>query len=84
MWAATRVSLTDPFEEPIHLPINSPEDDGGPNISDDGSTLYFISFRSGGLGKGDVWQVRVIPEPTTFLLATIALLGLLCWRREEW
>jgi peptidoglycan-associated lipoprotein len=28
-----------------------------PSISDDGSTLYFVSNRSGGYGKMDIWKV---------------------------
>jgi len=43
-------------------PVNSSSDaDLCPCISADGRTLYFSSFRLGGNGRSDIWQVQVIP-----------------------
>jgi hypothetical protein len=38
--------------------INSLSMDFGPSVSADGSTLYFVSLRS---GSGDLWQAPIIP-----------------------
>ena len=35
--------------------------DGMPNISADGSTIYFFSNRPGGEGGYDLWQAPIIP-----------------------
>jgi len=44
--------------EPFNLgaPLNSPFWDSQPAISPDGSTLYFVSNRPGGLGGYDIWK----------------------------
>nr|WP_121273008.1 OmpA family protein [Pedobacter schmidteae] len=44
--------------EPFNLgaPINSPYWESQPAISPDGSTLYFVSNRPGGLGGYDIWK----------------------------
>ncbi len=36
--------------------VNSDGFDGGPSISVDGLTIYFISDRAGGSGGGDIWS----------------------------
>ena len=41
--------------------INSSAHDLSPNISADGSTLYFCSDRPGGIGSADLWQAPIIP-----------------------
>ena len=41
--------------------INSSYWDLSPNISADGSTLYFCSDRPGGIGSADLWQAPIIP-----------------------
>ncbi len=49
---------------PVNLgpPVNSSSDaDLCPCISADGRMLYFSSFRPGGNGRSDIWQVSVIP-----------------------
>ncbi len=38
--------------------VNSPYDDGSPNISADGRSLYFDSLRPGGLGDWDIWLTQ--------------------------
>jgi hypothetical protein len=41
--------------------VNSPADDDIPCLSPDGSTLCFLSSRSGGYGDYDLWQVSITP-----------------------
>ncbi len=40
---------------PLPAPVNSPFDESGPCLSDDGLTLYFASNRPGGSGGSDLW-----------------------------
>ncbi len=46
------------FGEPENLgpTVNSPVFEGGPSISADGLTLFFMSSRPGGFGRGDLWM----------------------------
>jgi len=41
--------------------INSSDWEFSPNISGDGSTLYFASMPPGGTGNADLWQAPIIP-----------------------
>jgi len=65
IWMTTRATKHDDWNVPINLgpKINSTAYDGGPKISPDGSTLYFLSKRPGGSGGtfGDIWQAPIIP-----------------------
>ncbi|MHC4487732.1 MAG: LamG-like jellyroll fold domain-containing protein [Planctomycetota bacterium] len=64
IWASTRRTTDDDFGAPIRLPrqVNMPGYDNGiPNLSADGSTLYFLSSRHGGFGGWDLWQVPITP-----------------------
>jgi hypothetical protein len=63
IWMTMRKSITDPWQTPVNLGpiINSPSEEGGPVVSLDGTTLYWDSKRSGGLGSGDIWQASIIP-----------------------
>jgi hypothetical protein len=63
IWMTRRATTSDPWGEPINLgpTVNSSSNDQGPNISSDGSTLYFFSRRSGGYGDFDLWQVSIEP-----------------------
>jgi hypothetical protein len=64
LWMATREKTSEPFGEPVKLPphVNTePYSALFPNLSSDGSTLYFCSNRPGGFGGSDVWQVPIIP-----------------------
>jgi WD40-like Beta Propeller Repeat len=61
LWVATRSSAGDPFGAPVNLgpTVNTPGVEDRPAISGDGSTLYFMSDRQGGLGAIDIWQATI-------------------------
>ncbi|MHC4438656.1 MAG: LamG-like jellyroll fold domain-containing protein [Planctomycetota bacterium] len=64
IWASTRRTTDDDFGARFKLPhqVNMPGYDNGiPNLSADGSTLYFLSNRPGGFGGWDLWQVSIEP-----------------------
>ena len=63
IWMTTRATTEDDWGPPVRLesPINTSASDVNPNISADGSTLYFSSKRSGGHGSYDLYQVSIIP-----------------------
>jgi hypothetical protein len=59
-----RKSIDEPFEQPVMLPepVNLPSSvDCNPCLLFDGSTLYFVSNRPGGLGGWDIWQASIEP-----------------------
>ena len=65
IWVSTRASTNDPWGESVNLGsiVNSSSWEFSPNISADGSTLYFTSDR-GGVGildVVDIWQVKILP-----------------------
>ncbi len=64
LWATTRRTRDDPWEPPVNLgpTVNSSYSDATPCISADGSTLFFLSERPGGVGGHDIW---VTTRPTT-------------------
>jgi hypothetical protein len=63
IWVTTRATKDDAWEAPVNLGplVNSWSREVSPDISADGSTLYFSSDRPGGFGSWDLWQVRVRP-----------------------
>ena len=63
LWATTRRTRADPWEPPVNLgsTVNSSSVEDGASISADGSTLFFMSNRPGGVGSYDLWQAPVIP-----------------------
>ena len=63
IWMSTRSHKEHPWGIPINLglTVNSSVPDLQPEISSDGSTLYFSSRRPGGLGHHDIWQASVEP-----------------------
>jgi len=57
IWMSSRSSLDADWEEPVNLgpQVNSEGWDIWPCPSADGLSLYFFSYRKGGLGNGDIW-----------------------------
>jgi len=57
LWVSTRETNLDPWSTPVNLgpTINTADDDGGPALSCDGTTLYFYSTRPGGSGGRDLY-----------------------------
>jgi Tol biopolymer transport system component len=62
IWVTARATTNEPWGEPRNLgPVNSSDHDLSPNVSADGSTLYFCSDRPGGIGSADLWQAPIMP-----------------------
>ena len=63
LWVTTRATISDPWGSPVNLgpTVNSSDSDHAPEISSDGSTLFFDCDRPGGDGGGDLWQVSILP-----------------------
>jgi Tol biopolymer transport system component len=62
----TRKTKNDPWGSPVNLgpTVNSSGMENNPDISSDGSTLYFVSGRPGNVGGDgyvDLWQVSLKP-----------------------
>jgi len=55
-----RASLSAPWQAPVNLgpKVNGPTIEGVPNLTPDGSTLYFQSDRAGSVGY---WQASILP-----------------------
>jgi len=49
LWVATRKDTEDPWSKPVNLGpvVNTSNNEGGPALSRDGTTLYFHSDRPG-------------------------------------
>ncbi len=67
LYVTTRETKTDLWGPPVNLgpTINSWAEELLPDISSDGSTLYFCSSRPGGFGNADLWQVSLVPVVDT-------------------
>ena len=63
IWFSRRATVEDEWDMPIHPgpPVNTAATDSNPNVSADGSILYFHSNRPGGFGDYDLWQAPIIP-----------------------
>jgi hypothetical protein len=63
LWMATRPTADVEWATAVNLgpAVNDSLNDLWPNISPDGSTLFFLSERAGGLGGEDIWQVSIEP-----------------------
>ena len=64
LWMANRASISEPFASPVKLPPQINVSGYGtfwPELSSDGSVLYFVSNRPEGLGGYDLWQVAIEP-----------------------
>ena len=61
LWMTIRATVSDPWGEPVNLgpAVNSSALDAHPDISTDGSTLYFSSGRPGSAGFAALWQVSI-------------------------
>lgn len=48
------------WSEPVKLPkpVNSKKHESSASIAPDGRTIYFVSYRKGGVGGGDIWSCR--------------------------
>ena len=58
LWVSTRLTLSDPWGEPVNLgpTVNSSDWDYVPALSTDGLSLFFCSYkRPGGSGNDDIW-----------------------------
>ena len=63
IWVTRRATTDDPWGEPVNLgsTVNSSTWDDFPNVSADGSTLFFRVNQFGlGVG-GDIWQAPIVP-----------------------
>ena len=62
LWMTRRSNKDEPWEKPVNLgpTVNTTANEIRPNISADGSTLYFCSTRPGGAGNWDIWQVSIL------------------------
>jgi Tol biopolymer transport system component len=60
---ATRGNLADDWgiQQLYGPPLNTLYNDTDPSISFDGTMLYFASYRPGGFGGQDLWQVSIAP-----------------------
>ena len=58
IWVTTRKTKKDLWDTSVNLGpiINSSYNEGAPDISADGLSLYFISGRPGGSGSWDIWM----------------------------
>jgi hypothetical protein len=63
IWLARRKTPDADWEQAINpgSTVNASGFDGTPNVSYDGSTLYYCSERPGGSGNVDLWQVSIDP-----------------------
>ncbi len=60
IWVAKRNHKTDPWGTPQKLgpAINTPQNEALPFVTIDGHWMYFVSARTGGLGKNDIYVSR--------------------------
>jgi hypothetical protein len=63
IWMTRRPTTNEPWGEPVNLgpTINSSASEDYPNVSADGSTLFFRYSQSGRYSGGDLWQAPIIP-----------------------
>jgi hypothetical protein len=60
IWVTRRKATSEPWGAPVRLgPAVNAGWEADPDISRDGSTLYFVSGRSGGSGGTDLWQLSL-------------------------
>jgi len=63
IWVTRRATTDDPWGEPVNLgsTVNSSAWEDYPNVSADGSTLFFNHSLSDRWNGGDIWQAPVLP-----------------------
>jgi len=63
IWMTRRATKEDDWGEPVNLgpTINGSAAEDCPNVSADGSTLFFRYSQSGRHSGGDIWQAPIIP-----------------------
>jgi len=63
IWVTRRATTNDDWGEPVNLgsTVNSSAFEDYPNVSADGSTLFFRTSLSGLNSGGDIWQAPIIP-----------------------
>ncbi len=63
IWVTKRAMTDDPWGKPVNLgpTINGSAAEDYPNVSADGSTLFFRYSQSGRYSGGDIWQAPIIP-----------------------
>jgi hypothetical protein len=63
IWMTKRATINDDWGEPVNLgpPVNSSAWEAFPNVSVDGSYLFFTVSQSARHSGGDIWQVPIIP-----------------------
>jgi len=63
IWVTSRATTNDPWGEPVNLGpiINSSASEDYPNVSADGSTLFFRYSLADRYSGGDLWQAPIIP-----------------------
>ena len=63
IWVTRRATTDDPWGEPVNLgsTVNSSPWNDYPNVSADGSTLFFRASLSGRNSGGDIWQAPIVP-----------------------
>ncbi len=54
----------DGWSKPVNIgpPVNTPHWESQPFFSSDGTTLYFVSNRPGGIGKKDIWKANIVGQ----------------------
>jgi hypothetical protein len=64
IWVTTRATEEDSWSIPTDIgrEVNSSAFDGYPFISVNNLELYFVSYRSGGYGNGDIWMTKRATE----------------------
>ncbi len=63
IWVTIRATTDNDWGTPVNLgpTVNTSAHDFGPDVSSDGSTIFFASNRPGGVGSYDLWQVSIEP-----------------------
>jgi len=60
IWFSRRIN--NGWSQPLNIgaPVNTPFWESQPSFSSDGKTLFFVSNRTGGYGKKDIWQASIV------------------------